>query len=196
MAERKARASRLDRDNWIGAGLEVLSTRGIEAVHVETLAKLLRISKGSFYWHFRDREDLLDAMLASWEAQQSDWQAADEGIGRNPAETWAKLLEVISRPEYGRLDLGVFSWAREDDKVRRRVSEVEKRRLAHLVHIFREIGFSSRQAEQWAGTALLAYVGWVDRATRDSAFRESGPDLATALSRIILAASALASQEA
>lgn len=196
MSDSKSKPTRLNRDNWIGAGLEVLSTRGIEAVHVETLAKLLRISKGSFYWHFRDREDLLDAMLASWEAQQSDWQAADEGIGRNPAETWAKLLEVISRPEYGRLDLGVFSWAREDDKVRRRVSEVEKRRLAHLVHIFREIGFSPRQAEQWAGTALLAYVGWVDRATRDSAFRESGPDLATALSRIILAASALASQEA
>lgn len=196
MADRKTKATKLNRDDWVGAGLEVLGSSGVDSVRVETLAKHLRISKGSFYWHFKDREDLLDAMLARWEAQQGDWLAADDRIGTNPAETWAKLLEVISRPEYGRLDLGVFSWAREDDQVRRRVSEVEKRRLAHLGHIFREIGFNSRQAEQWAGAALLAYVGWVDRATRDVMFRESGPDLATVLSRIILAASALASQEA
>lgn len=195
MPERKAKSSRLDREQWVTAGLGVLRSSGIEAVRVETLAKHLRISKGSFYWHFKDREDLLDAMLASWEAQQSDWQAGNGGQSRNAAENWANLLEVISQPEYGRLDLAIFSWAREDESVRRRVSEVEKRRLTHLGRIFRAIGFQPREAEQWAGTALLAYVGWVDRATRDAAFRETGPDLPAVLSRIILAASALASQE-
>lgn len=194
--DRKSKGSRLDRSAWIAAGLDVLGSSGIGSVRVETIAKRLRISKGSFYWHFKDREDLLRAMLASWEAQQSDWQAGNSEFGRNAAENWANLLEVVSRPEYGRLDLAIFSWAREDEAVRRKVSEVEKRRLAHLTRIFREIGFNPRQAEQWAGAALLAYVGWVDRATRDAAFRAAGPDLATVLSRIILAASALASQEA
>ena len=194
--ERKTKSARLNRSAWITAGLDVLSSSGIDSVRVETLARRLRISKGSFYWHFKDREDLLEAMLASWETQQADWHAANREFGRNAAENWAKLLEVVSRPEYGRLDLAIFSWARENEGARRRVSEVEKRRLAHLARIFREIGFSSRQADEWAGAALLAYVGWVDRATRDAAFRDSGPDLATVLSRIILAASALASQEA
>lgn len=195
MSDRKAKSSRLERADWVRAALEMLCSTGIDSVRVETLAKRLRISKGSFYWHFKDREDLLEAILATWEARQSDWQSPDGARIRNAAENWANLLEVISRPESGRLDLAIFSWAREDEKVRRSVSEVEKRRLAHLTRIFREIGFNPRQAEQWAGTVLLAYVGWVDRATRDAAFKDSGPDLATLLSRIILAASALASQE-
>lgn len=193
--DRKGKEAKLGREDWIQAGLDVLSLAGIESVRVETIAKRLRISKGSFYWHFKNREDLLDAMLSSWEARQSDWQASDEVGGLNPAESWAGLLEILSRPEYGRLDLAISSWAREDEMARRRVGEVEKRRLAHLTRIFREIGFPSRQAEQWAAVILLAYVGWTDRATRDPAFLHSGPDLPTVLSRIILAASALASQE-
>ncbi|HKW87386.1 MAG TPA: TetR/AcrR family transcriptional regulator [Candidatus Acidoferrales bacterium] len=195
MPGHKAKSTRLDREHWVGVGLDVLSSSGIEAVRVETLAKRLRISKGSFYWHFKDREDLLDAMLASWEAQQSDWSIGNGEQSRNAAQNWANLLEVVSRPQYGRLDLAIFSWAREDESVRRRVSEVEKRRLAHLARIFRAIGFHPREAEEWAGATLLAYIGWVDRATRDAAFRDSGPDLPAVLSRIILAASALASQE-
>lgn len=195
MAGRRSKEATLERGDWVRAGLELLGAKGLDSVRVEMLAKRLRISKGSFYWHFKDREDLLDAMLDSWEKQQSDWETEQGGLAQNAAEKWARLLEVVSRPEYGQLDLAIFSWAREDEKVRRRVSEVEKRRVAYLTRIFREVGFNSRQAEEWAGAVMLAYSGWVDRATRDAAFRDSGPDLATVLSRIILAASALASQE-
>jgi AcrR family transcriptional regulator len=196
MTGRRGAATPLEREDWIRAGLEVMRLKGVESVRVETLAKKLRISKGSFYWHFKDREDLLEAILGSWESKQSDWEAGEGGLVQNAAENWARLLEVIARPEYGRLDLAIFSWAREDEKVRRRVSEVEKRRIANLAGIFREVGFNSREAEEWAVATLLAYVGWVDRAARDATFCDSGPDLATVLSRIILAASALASQEA
>jgi AcrR family transcriptional regulator len=196
MARRRGNGASLEREDWIRAGLDLLGSKGVESVRVETLAKKLRISKGSFYWHFKDRGDLLEAILRSWELQQSDWESEEGALAGNAAEKWARLLEVVSRPEYGRVDLAIFSWAREDEKVRRRVSEVEKRRIAYLTRVFREVGFNARQAEEWAGATLLAYVGWVDRATRDAAFRDSGPDLAAVLSRIILAASALASQEA
>ncbi|HEV2489735.1 MAG TPA: TetR/AcrR family transcriptional regulator [Candidatus Acidoferrales bacterium] len=196
MAGRKSKGLSLERGDWVRAGLELLGARGHDSVRVEMLAKRLRISKGSFYWHFKDREDLLDAMLGSWEERQSDWETEEGGLAQNAAEKWARLLEVVSRPDYGRLDLAIFSWAREDEKVRQRVSEVEKRRVSYLTRIFREVGFNSHQAEEWAGAVMLAYSGWVDRATRDPAFYNSGPDLATVLSRIILAASALASQEA
>jgi AcrR family transcriptional regulator len=196
MVDRKTKGATLERGDWVRAGLGLLGSKVVESVRVEMLAKRLRISKGSFYWHFKDREDLLDAMLDSWEEQQSDWTTEHGSLSQNAAEKWAGLLEVISRPEYGRLDLAIFSWAREEEKVRQRVSEVEKSRVAYLTRIFREVGFNSRQAEEWAGAVMLAYSGWVDRATRDPAYRDSGPDLATVLSRIILAASALSSQEA
>ena len=196
MPHSKPKSPSLDRDDWVRAGLELLSSGGVKSVRVEALAKRLTISKGSFYWHFKDREDLLGAMLATWESQQIGWGNAEEVSSRNAAQEWARLLETVSEPDRGRVDLAIFSWAREDENIRYRVTEIEKHRTAYLARIFRQIGFNSHQAEQWAGAALLAYVGWVDRATRDAVFRESGPDLPTVLSRIILAASSLASQEA
>lgn len=192
---RPVNQSSLSRAEWIRAGLETLSERGVDGIRVESLAKRLRISKGSFYWHFKNREDLLEAILASWEADHGDWELAEGGRTLNAAESWARLLEMLSRPSYGSLDLAISQWAREEEKVQRRVAEVEKKRLAYLTQVFREVGFSARQADEWAHSASLLYLGWVDRAARDPAFRESGPDLAELLSRLILAASALASQE-
>ncbi|HVA16107.1 MAG TPA: helix-turn-helix domain-containing protein [Candidatus Dormibacteraeota bacterium] len=196
MPTRRDHDTRLGRSDWIHAAMEVLASDGLEAVRVENLAKKLGISKGSFYWHFRDRDDLLDAMLEAWESGEVDWNVDEREVHRDPAGRWASVVELLSREAQRNLDVAIFSWAREDEKVGRRASEIEKRRAAHLRQVFREIGFTRAQAEEWSETAMLVYLGWVDRATRDAAFRESGPSLAEVLSRFVLAASCLASQEA
>lgn len=195
MAIHRASLVRLERSDWVRAGTEILAAQGLEAVRVEELARKLHISKGSFYWHFRDRDDLLQAILETWEADQADWNIDESERDRSPAERWAKLVELLSRSGYGRLDVAMFSWAREDQRVARRVKEVEKKRIAYLARVFREIGFNASQAREWSHAAMLLYVGWVDCATRDAFFGESGIPLAETLSRLVLAASALASQE-
>ena len=58
--------SQLDRDAWIKASLDVLAEKGLDGIRVEVLAKRLKVTKGSFYWHFKDRRDLFDAMLETW----------------------------------------------------------------------------------------------------------------------------------
>ena len=196
MSTRRSHAPTLDRSDWIRAAIAVLSNDGWDAVRVENLARKLRISKGSFYWHFRDRDDLLEAILDAWESGHADWNADESEVHRDPAGRWANLVELLSRASQRSLDAAIFSWAREDEKVGRRVSDVEKKRAAHLRQVFREIGFTAAQAEEWSDAAMLVYLGWVDRATRDSSFRDSGPSLAEVLSRFVLAASSLASQEA
>ena len=196
MPHRANLKKRLDRADWVRAGTEMLARKGVEAVCVENLAKHLRISKGSFYWHFRDREDLLDAILSEWEIEQTAWVMDPGGGYTSPAESWAKFLELISHFGNGQMDVAVFSWAREDAQVAQRVGEIEKQRIGYLKRVFREIGFSPAQAEEWAQAVLLVYLGWIDRSTRDGKYRDSGPPLAEVLSRFVLAASALAAQEA
>lgn len=196
MPRRANPRKRLERSDWIHAGVELLAAKGVEAVCVEVLAKHLRISKGSFYWHFRDREDLLEAILTEWEIEQTAWVSDPMEAYTSPAESWAKFLELISHFGNGQIDVAIFSWAREDRGVARRVAEIEKRRIAYLKRVFGEIGFSSSQAEEWAQAVLLVYLGWIDRSTRDGSYRDGGPPLADVLSRFVLAASALAAQEA
>ncbi|MFZ0702076.1 MAG: TetR/AcrR family transcriptional regulator [Candidatus Acidiferrales bacterium] len=195
MATRRHNGARLDRRDWVDAGIEILSSKGVDAVRVEALARRLNISKGSFYWHFKDRSDLLEAILEEWEARQSDWNTEGEGVS-NPVERWARLFELLSQPSYARLETAISSWARQDEKVALRVASADRKRIAYLSRVFREIGFTTNQAAEWANAAMFLYLGWMDRMTRTAARESSEPALAELLSRFVLAASALASQEA
>ena len=62
---KKARVQ-LDRQSWVMAAIEVMAEEGIAGLRVEVLAKRLKVTKGSFYWHFEDRRDLLVAILQHW----------------------------------------------------------------------------------------------------------------------------------
>ncbi len=195
MPSRRHNGVRLDRRDWIDVGVEILSSKGVDAVRVEALARRLNISKGSFYWHFKDRSDLLQAILEEWEARQSDWNTEGEGVS-NPVERWARLFQLLSQPSYARLETAISSWARQDEKVGLRVASADRKRIAYLSRVFREIGFTTNQAAEWANAAMFLYLGWMDRMTRTATRESSEPALAELLSRFVLAASALASQEA
>ncbi len=195
MPSRRHNGVRLDRRDWIDVGVEILSSKGVDAVRVEALARRLNISKGSFYWHFKDRSDLLQAILEEWEARQSDWNTEGEGVS-NPVERWARLFQLLSQPSYARLETAISSWARQDEKVGLRVASADRKRIAYLSRVFREIGFTTNQAAEWANAAMFLYLGWMDRMTRTATRESSEPVLAELLSRFVLAASALASQEA
>ncbi|MGH8924716.1 MAG: TetR/AcrR family transcriptional regulator [Acidimicrobiia bacterium] len=62
---------RLNREAWITAALEIVASKGVEAVAVEPLAERLGVTKGSFYWHFRDRDELIAAALGHWAVERT-----------------------------------------------------------------------------------------------------------------------------
>ncbi len=57
----------LSRRDWVVAALAALSQGGVAAVKVDRLATRLKVTRGSFYWHFKAHADLLGAMLDFWE---------------------------------------------------------------------------------------------------------------------------------
>lgn len=184
-----ARSSPLQPDDWICAATSRLSSQGIEAVRVELLARDLKVSKGSFYWHFRDRADLLSQLLGQWEKEERNWlEAAVAGVHSAPSR-WARFLNRCAAPERQKLEAAIRAWAREDATVAHRVATIEKRRAAYLEAILVETGFAPVAAAQWSQLALLTCLGWMDRATRDPEFRAAGPGLSELLSDMILAAS-------
>jgi AcrR family transcriptional regulator len=157
------------------------------------LARDLGVSKGSFYWHFRDREDLLSKVLKQWEAEELNWlEAAVAGIHSAPAR-WARFVNRGAAADQLRLESGIRSWARRNPAVALRVSRIEKRRASYLESILREIGFTASAAAKWSDLTLLVSLGWGDRASHDQEFQTSGPSLSELLSDMILAASSKSS---
>jgi AcrR family transcriptional regulator len=149
-------ADALSRDRWVDAALDALAERGIDAVAVEPLARRLRVTKGSFYWHFRDRDALLEAMLRRWEevATTAIRDEVESGGGTPEAKLRA-LFAVAVRSARMDLETALRLWARRDGRVRRAVERVDERRMRYLVELFEALGLEPEEAR---ARSFLAYA--------------------------------------
>lgn len=167
MVRKKSLESRLDRHAWIKAGLVVLGESGVEAVRVEPLAKRMQVTKGSFYWHFKNRDDLLDSILAEW--VQIDTNSIIERVNQSDVDPKEKLLQLfeiavaedVSIPGLaeGRIETAIRAWATSDRKVAKLIGQVDQRRLDYTKDLFLEIGFSEPEAIARARLAYYSLVG-------------------------------------
>ena len=150
---------KLGRQEWIDAGLRTMAAHGVEAVRVERLAEALGVTKGSFYWHFKDRPALLAALLETWKARTvNDIIAEVEAKGGDPA-TRLRTLSTIAARQDGRLDIAIRIWARQDAKARAALEQVDRRRLAYLDGLFVALGFSPAEASARSRLVYHALIG-------------------------------------
>ena len=132
---------------WLAAGLEALRRGGAAEVRVERLAAQLGITKGSFYWHFANRGELLDALLEHWAHEMTD--AEFERIEALPASLRERLFALaqdVLEKGMGRYDPAIRGWARTDRKVAAAVARVDRRRVLALRKFFEEGGFGRDEA--------------------------------------------------
>jgi AcrR family transcriptional regulator len=131
--------TRTPKDSWTRAGLSALAEGGPDAVRIELLARSLGVSKGGFYWHFEDREELLGEMLESWERGGVDEviAAVEDGEG-DPKRRLRRLFEIASASAEERLrtELAIREWARHDEAVAARVARVDERRMDYMRPLF------------------------------------------------------------
>ena len=152
-------SKRLGRDEWVVAALKALADLGVEAVRVERLAETLGVTKGSFYWHFADRQALLMAILEAWKARATADIIAQ--VERGGGDTRARMhaLMVIVFSSDGRLDRQVRAWAANDVNARAAQEEIDRRRTGYLEGLFTDLGFSRAVAHARARFAYHALIG-------------------------------------
>jgi AcrR family transcriptional regulator len=140
--------------------LTAVAEGGLDAIAVEPLAKRLGVSKGSFYWHFKNRDALVAATAKHWE--QSLTAQVDHRIEpiADPRERLTLLLRGAfgRRADAGRIEAAFVS-GREHASVAPAVRRVTKRRVAYLSDAFRQLGFNEHDARHRATVASGAYVG-------------------------------------
>jgi AcrR family transcriptional regulator len=159
--ERKPRPSSLDRAAWIKGALAALADEGHAGLRVETLAKRLHVTKGSFYWHFRDRRDLVDAVLEEWK----NGRIADihKQTAARPGEEMTALRHTIEVYSAGKnrkglpIELAVREWASRDARAAAVVEEVDAERVACAARLFERLGLDAAEASA-RSVLLYAYV--------------------------------------
>ena len=164
MEMRKLATRRLTPDDWARAALDAIARGGIDAVAVETVAAELGATKGSFYWHFENRDALLQAALDLWEKRCTDAVIEHLKDEPGPAE---RLRTVVSggftRGPTNRVEIALLANPGHPAAVRA-VRRVSKRRVKYLAQQLETIGWEASEALDRAVLLAYVYVGRIQTA--------------------------------
>jgi AcrR family transcriptional regulator len=154
--------TRTPRNRWIEAGLSALAAGGPDAVRIESLAQALGVSKGGFYWHFSDRQSLLEEMLDAWERTWVDEVIeaveAEEGDARSRLRRLFALA-AASGAELLKIELAIRNWARREKAVAERLWQVDNRRMNYMRSLFGAICEDDDEVEARCMLAFSLFIG-------------------------------------
>lgn len=162
-SEATGSVARVTRGDWLDEALSALVAEGVEGVRVLALAEHLGVSRSGFYWHFRDRDELLACLLERWRATNT---AAIVERAARPASTMVRaVLNVFEcwadeRLFDPALDFAVRDWARRDAGVRQAVAAADSERLSAIGAMYRRHGYSEEDALVRARVLYMMQVGY------------------------------------
>ena len=161
MVVRKPRPGPLTPGDWARAALAAIARGGIAAVAVESVAADLGATKGSFYWHFKNRDALIQAALDMWEQSRTESVIEDLDQEPDPAERLRKLLEAaFERSPADRAEIALLAHP-DHPAALRAVRRVAERRISYISQQLEALGWDPGEALDRAVLMYYVYTGYL-----------------------------------
>jgi AcrR family transcriptional regulator len=161
ITNKKKERSTLSAGDWEQQALNLIAQKGIRAVAVESLARHMGVTKGSFYWHFPNRDALLEQSLLRWE--KHDAQNLQVALGEidDPRERLRSFFRRTGREQLTHDVYRSLCTAADHPHVEPVLERVAARRMQHIQKAFMEIGFEESEAAHRARLTYSAYLGFL-----------------------------------
>ena len=163
----KRTAPRLTADDWTSAALDAMARGGLAAVAVEPLAAGLGATKGSFYWHFANRDALIEAAVLRWEREHTDAVIGHVDAEPDPLARLRLLIGLVLESavlgEDGSIELAMLATA-DHPHVAPVLARVTERRVAYTAGLFAALGWPAEEARRRGLLAVTAYLGYAQLA--------------------------------
>ncbi len=156
----ESRSKRLTPDDWVAAALGAMVEGGVQAVRVEQLARQLKVSKGSFYWHFKNRAALLEAAVSAWEQRATHGIIAhvDTNAG-TPRERLRALGRITFGEKSGDPEQALRSWAASEPEIAERIDVIDRVRVGYVRGLLVAAGIDADAASRRADILYRAIIG-------------------------------------
>ena len=156
----KHRENRLSKSDWLRHGLEALKLCGAKGLNIEALAEHIGVTKGSFYWHFKDRAEFYADLIHYWEYDFNALMIREiESLSGSADEHLKSLMELVLNEELGKYDADIRAWAVFDDLAEQAVARVDKQRMGFVRSLFEEMGFSKKESAVRSRIFYLHFIG-------------------------------------
>jgi AcrR family transcriptional regulator len=157
-----AATSRLTVDDWVAAGFEILAEDGIAALKIDRLCSRLKVTKGSFYWHFSDIAGYRAALIAAWgELRDEDRSHFADMPDAGPRDRLSQMMSALASTRHWTLERAMREWARTDDAVAASVRAADQRVLDAVRRAFLDYGFDEEDADLRANATFAAGIGFL-----------------------------------
>lgn len=166
------RKAKITPETWVETAQRALVEEGIGGVKVDRLASRLGVTRGGFFHNFRDREALLDALIAHWEATCKFLPPTPPGSSPGEAIIWLDLLthRLVDEDGYDHeFDMAVREWSRSDQRATWAIERADRNRIATLEEFFRAIGYQAKEAVIRAKIFYFHQIGYYAIGVRESA---------------------------
>lgn len=139
---------RFKKEEWLARALEALGKKGAGELTIESLARQLGVTKGSFYWHFKDRDDFFRQLIDYWD-QKFTQTVIDEIAERDspPQERLLELMRLVQKKRLDRFEMPVRAWAQQNPALAPLVRKVDRHRVEFVERLFVEMGFNVDEAD-------------------------------------------------
>jgi len=184
-ANKKKERSTLSAGDWEQQALVLIAEKGIRAVAVEALAKRMGVTKGSFYWHFPNRDALLEQSLLRWEKHDAANLMASLSAIDDPRERLRSFFRRIGRERFTHDVYSSLCTAADHPKVEPLLERVAERRMKHIEAAFSEIGFDPAEASHRARLTYSTYLGFLQLQKQNQAPNLSSEEFEAYMTHII-----------
>ncbi|GAA1461952.1 TetR/AcrR family transcriptional regulator [Williamsia maris] len=163
MPSTRRKTARLTADDWIAAAFDLLTSDGVAAVKVVTLCQRLKVTKGSFYWHFTDINALFEAMAGAWTDESDSYLRGLTELGTAPpAERIEQMTKRLVDHRTWARESAVREWARSNPTVATAVAALDNRIFEVVQDTLVELGLGAADARIRAGLLVYAGIGFVE----------------------------------
>ncbi|HBF29925.1 TetR/AcrR family transcriptional regulator [Rhizobium sp.] len=151
-------------EGWLEAAYDSLLESGVDSVKILPLAKRLNLSRTSFYWFFKDREELLNGLISRWrEKNTGNIVKQTEAYAESLAEAMLNVFDCWLNKDLfdSQFEFAVRSWALQSPDIQVEVQQADQVRLEAISRMFMRFGFSEESADVRARTTYLVQIGYI-----------------------------------
>ncbi len=158
-------------EGWLEAAYDSLLESGVDSVKIMPLAKRLNLSRTSFYWFFRDREELLAALISRWrEKNTGNLLKQSEAYAESLAEAMLNVFDCWLNNDLfdSQFEFAVRSWALQSTEILTEVQRADQVRMEALCRMFMRFGCDARAADVRARTTYLVQIGYISMQSKEN----------------------------
>ena len=149
----------LTKKKWLESALDILVLEGNTKLRIDHLVRCMGVTKGSFYWHFKDRREFIRTLVEYW-AEVSTRVVVEHmsEIQGSPEERLFELMLFITKKELTRYDIAIRAWVLMEPQVAYIVRNTDEQRVSFIQNLFQEMGFEGREMEMRANTLVTVHA--------------------------------------